>query len=90
MIYLGEYIQVLDQVLVWLVAVPLALPGCPPELNLKRCISAAKAKRYSICNQIISPLCDLACQYCTLSSEPLYIANTFSFHSGFQGFDAGS
>lgn len=32
----------------------------------------------------------LACQYCTLSSEPLYIANTFSFHSGFHGFDAGS
>ena len=33
MIYLGEYIQVLDQVLVWLVAVPLALPGCPPEVK---------------------------------------------------------
>ena len=31
--YLGEYIQVLDQVLVWLVAVPLALPGCPPEVG---------------------------------------------------------
>ena len=83
--YLGEYIQVLDQVLVWLVAVPLALPSGPPELNLKRCI--ANAKR---CSRIITPLCDLACQYCTLSSEPLYIANTFSFHSGFHGFDAGS
>ena len=32
----------------------------------------------------------LACQYCTRSSEPLYIANTFSFHSGFHGFEAGS
>ena len=31
MIYLGEYIQVLDQVLVWLVAMPLTLPGGPPE-----------------------------------------------------------
>ena len=32
----------------------------------------------------------LACQYCNRSSEPLYIANTFSFHSGFHGYEAGS
>ena len=36
------------------------------------------------------PVAHLACQYCTRSSDPLYIANTFSFHSSFHGFDAGS
>ena len=32
--YLGEYVQVLDQVLVGLVAVPLALPSSPSARNI--------------------------------------------------------
>ena len=65
---------------------------CPvAHLKLESYFSFQSKMRWSstLC-RIIIPLYDLACQYCTLSSEPLYIANTFSFHSGFQGFDAGS